>query len=163
MKGLRRVGTALSRLLLLAVAAVTAVSLLSARDGSLPRVLGLSHLVVVSGSMEPALKVGDMIIIRRQDSYQAGDIITFRDGGSFVTHRIAEAQGDDTFITRGDSNNTPDSRPVSIGQVEGSLLLRIPMAGRLLLYLKTTPGIISAALAAAILTLLSFRKETSTT
>jgi signal peptidase len=152
----------LSRGLLAVIAVAAAVSLLSARDGGLPRALGFSHLVVVSGSMEPALQVGDLIVIRRQDRYQAGDIITFREGGTMVTHRLIDIQGE-RLITQGDANNTPDSNPVHIQQVEGSLALRIPMVGHLLLYLKTPPGIISALLVAAILTLLSYRKETRTT
>ncbi|HHT15492.1 MAG: signal peptidase I [Christensenellales bacterium] len=159
-KVLDHMGIVLSRGLLAVIAVVVMFSLLAARDGSLPRVFGRSHLIVVSGSMEPALKVGDLIVIRKQDYYQAGDIITFREGNTMVTHRLIDIQGEQ-LITKGDANNTPDSSPVSLQQVEGCLALRIPMVGRLLLYLKTTPGIISALLVAAILTLLSFRKETT--
>ena len=54
----------------------------------LPSVFGLSYLVVTSGSMSPAVQTGEIIVIKSEDNYNIGDVVTFRDKSSFVTHRI---------------------------------------------------------------------------
>ena len=72
-------------------------------------VAGYAALEVISGSMEPTLHIGDMIIINtKAKDYKKGDIITFYDkNGSFVTHRIVSIS-DTELITKGDNNNTND-------------------------------------------------------
>lgn len=47
-----------------------------------PTIFGYSTAVVVSGSTEPALSVDDLILNHTQDSYEEGDIITFRNGAA---------------------------------------------------------------------------------
>lgn len=76
-------------------------------------VAGFAALEVISGSMEPTLHVGDMIIINtKANDYKKGDIITFYDkNGSFVTHRIVSIS-EAELITRGDNNNRDDEANV---------------------------------------------------
>jgi len=88
---------------------------------------------LVSGvSMEPALVVGDIVITRevQADQVQVGDIIRYRLGNFFIVHRVVDLdrQGGSAFITRGDSNNTPDA-PVSPAQLDGKVILVIPKLG----------------------------------
>ena len=40
--------------------------------------------------MEPTLKIGDYILIHKTDNYKVGDIITYKEGNSYITHRIKE-------------------------------------------------------------------------
>ncbi len=70
---------------------------------------GYAMLEVISGSMEPTLDIGDIIIIDTNEKrFRENDIVTFRDvNGSFVTHRIIEINGS-KMITQGDANNSPD-------------------------------------------------------
>ena len=85
--------------ILILIASITALSALKI-PGS------YKLLVVLSGSMEPAIKTGSIVFVKPSDTYQKGDIITFTDGkaASSVTHRVFEIQnkdGKDIFITKG--------------------------------------------------------------
>ena len=104
-----------------------------------PAVFGWSWAVVISGSMEPEIQVNDLIIVREQDSYGIGDIITYENGSSVVTHRIA-GKTDDGFITRGDSNNTEDKLPVPQDSVVGKVVHAVPKIGLMIEYLRTPLG-----------------------
>ena len=75
----------------------------------LPTINGYAYLEVVSGSMEPNIRIGDIVIIdTKVNDYKVKDIVTFKDiNGSFVTHRIMEIK-DEEIITQGDANNTID-------------------------------------------------------
>jgi len=113
--------------------------------GKLQKLFGLAQVVVISGSMQPAIKVGDMIIIRQASKYVVGDVVTYRSGASLVTHRLIALEGS-KLITQGDANNTPDE-PIALEQVEGKVVLRLPLLGRLSLLLKTPTGLALLALA----------------
>ncbi|HSN95475.1 MAG TPA: signal peptidase I [Anaerolineaceae bacterium] len=121
--------------------------------GKLQKVLGFTQMVIISGSMEPAIRTGDLVVIREARSYKIGDVITYRSGSSLITHRIVSLKGDG-FITQGDANNTPD-QPIASSQVEGKLALRIPWLGRVSLFLKTPSGLLLTGLLGALLLLLN--------
>lgn len=77
--------------------------------------LGWETHPVLSGSMEPALPVGSVIVTRpvRLQDVRSGDIITFQVGSARVTHRVVEVvhkEGDARpwFRTKGDANEGPD-------------------------------------------------------
>lgn len=121
--------------------------------GELPGVLGFSPLAVASGSMEPALSTGDLAVVHREASYQAGDVVAFWDGGSLTTHRIV-AEGPEGFVTKGDSNNVQDPRPVAPDQVAGRVVLAVPLVGEAVLFLRTPAGLgllVALGLAALVL------------
>lgn len=105
-----------------------------------PTVFGYSAAVVVSGSMEPALSVDDMVLNHAQDHYQVGDIITFAKGDSLTTHRVVTVSGTD-YLTRGDANNAPDPDSVPQQNVVGRVIAVIPGVGRLFFALKTPLGL----------------------
>ena len=81
--------------------------------------------VVISGSMEPALKTGSVVIVRPVDlsTIQQGDIVMFSslDKKSLTTHRVVKIEPETGlgFITKGDANNNPDITPVLPDQVVG--------------------------------------------
>lgn len=113
-----------------------------------PELFGYSHLAVLSGSMEPAISAGDLIIIHRQKEYDTGDIITFSEEGSYTTHRITGLENG-TFRTRGDANNVEDERPVAGDRIRGRVILVIPAAGEILLFLRTPVGLLGILLLGA--------------
>jgi len=90
---------------------------------------------VLSGSMEPAIKVGSVVVVKPMDNYKIGDIITFKTSPSMktpITHRIVEMEvieGSPLYTTQGDANDTPDNRRVYEGQVEGRVILSIQFLG----------------------------------
>jgi len=103
----------------------------------LTSVFGYSLLEVVSGSMEPTIHVGDLILIDTKDSaYHVNDIVTFKDvNGDFVTHRILHIE-EGEMVTKGDNNNTEDSA-MSTKDIVGKYLFRIPNAGKVMASFKT--------------------------
>ncbi len=102
----------------------------------LTSVFGYAMLEVVSGSMEPTIRVGDLVIIdTNYHDYQKNDIVTFRDtNGSFVTHRIVSIQ-DDKMITKGDHNNSQDEE-MPTKNIVGKYLFRLQGVGTILTSLK---------------------------
>jgi len=91
---------------------------------------------ITSGSMWPALKRGDLILIKGIDGkeeIQVGDIVVYKNPKGFTIHRVIE-MNEDTIVTKGDANNTNDS-PVGYEEIIGKTLtiknkpLRIPLLG----------------------------------
>lgn len=68
---------------------------------------GYSIFEVQTGSMEPEISAGDWVVIKKETNYLVDDIITFKKGDSFITHRIIETYKD-TYVTKGDVNNAKD-------------------------------------------------------
>lgn len=106
--------------------------------------LGYSTAIVISGSMSPAIEVDDMVVIHREDAYSRGDIITYKDGASLVTHRIHEIM-EDGYITKGDANNTADGT-ISPDSVVGRVVTVIPKVGKLISFLRTPLGMCAMVL-----------------
>lgn len=123
-------------------------------DQEVPGIGKTVPFIVLTESMDPIIKAGDMIICSKIDdpsTLKKGDIISFFDpagnGVSVVTHRIIEdpvvtESGKLQFITKGDNNNTNDSLPVSEDKVIAVYKFRIPGLGRLSMFMSTTPGLI---------------------
>lgn len=78
---------------------------------------------VISGSMQPALQIGDVIIIKEADNYAEKDIITYDNGLTTITHRIKSINGDE-IITEGDANYAPD-KPITRNRILGKYFFRI--------------------------------------
>ena len=110
--------------------------------------------VIVSGSMEPLIKVRDAVIIKRADidSIETGDVVTYKSldpafYGILVTHRVVnieEKNGKKVFITKGDHNETIDRVPVNFEQIQGKVVMRVPKIGYLKYFLVDYYGWIIA-------------------
>lgn len=98
----------------------------------LTKVNGYAVLEVVSGSMEPTIKVGDIIVIdTHSKKYEIGDVITFYDtNGNFVTHRIVDIEGG-KMITKGDNNKSVDEN-MTIDHIVGKYIYKVPFLGAFL-------------------------------
>lgn len=102
----------------------------------LATVNGYGLLEVITGSMEPTIHVGDLIVIdTNYKDYKDGDIITFYDvDNSFVTHRIVSIN-DTQMITKGDNNNTEDE-PLNRDRIIGKYIMKINGFGKITNSLK---------------------------
>lgn len=111
-----------------------------------PKVFGLSPLIVLSGSMEPAIYAGDVVVIREQaaDKYKTGDVVTYLDGATAFTHRII-SEGNGVFTLKGDNNNVADEF-VAAGKFEGKVVLRIPKIGMAMVLVKKPAGMAAVCL-----------------
>lgn len=90
--------------------------------------------VVLSGSMEPTIKTGSVVIVKPANDYKIGDIISFQTAidKSLITHRIYDVKivgSEPRYITKGDANNAPDQREILQREIIGKLLLSIPYLG----------------------------------
>ena len=85
-----------------------------------PSLWGQKPLVVISGSMEPTLKVGGVLYYEKIniDELDEGDILVYQANDHIISHRIVDIIEDD-FITKGDKNNSVDNYLVSSNQVLG--------------------------------------------
>ncbi len=107
-----------------------------------PKLLGYSQLIVTSGSMEPAFSPGDVVIIHEEESYNLGDIITFRIGGdALVTHRIV-GKLSEGFITKGDANNVEDENLAPPYRIVGKVVTAVEGMGAFLNFLKSPLGLL---------------------
>ena len=123
----------------------------------LPMPFGVGMTVVLSGSMEPELSVGDLLIVIPSDEYKVDDVVVFQDGRTGVVHRIIEIEGEDV-ITRGDANNTEDA-PIKYSQIKGRVVFAIPAIGYLVNIIKTPFGTVALLIIAILLMEGSFDRE----
>lgn len=124
---------------------------------AMPMPFGLGLSVVLSGSMEPALSVGDLLLIREADSYEVGDIVVYQSGIVAVVHRLISLDGE-TAVTKGDANNAADEA-IPVQDIKGKVSARIPGAGKIIRLLHTPTAKLAILAAAVLLLLLSYRKE----
>ena len=102
--------------------------------------------VVKSGSMEPAIKVGGIVVIKPSASYGVGDIITFgADTQTQIptTHRIVGMEGEGEsliFQTKGDANENVDPTATHLPDVHGKMIFTLPYLGYLLAFARTQVG-----------------------
>ena len=96
--------------------------------------------IVQSGSMEPALKTGSVVVVKPAGNYEIGDIVTFHGGFKLangeeiaVSHRIVEKNvsesGEITYKTKGDANEDADHQELRESQIIGKVLFGIPYIG----------------------------------
>jgi signal peptidase I len=105
------------------------------------RTQGYRLFAVRTGSMAPALGVGDLIIDREvpADSLRPGQLVTFRDpdlGRQLVTHRIVSIQrggAELRFTSKGDANKTVEHWEAPNGSHLGKTIAHLPWVGRWLL------------------------------
>lgn len=71
-------------------------------------IFGYTYYSVATGSMKPVISPNDLIFVKITKNVSKGDIITFKDSASIVTHRLIDIN-DNKYITKGDANNTSDT------------------------------------------------------
>ena len=104
---------------------------------------------VLSGSMAPALGVGDAVVIRDVDAagVKVGDVITYQAPGNrrmVVSHRVIDITQRPrlTFTTKGDANEEADNYSVPAQNVMGVVKLSIPLVGYFASFAKTKTGLL---------------------
>ena len=123
----------------------------------MPMPLGFGMSVVLTGSMEPTLKVNELVFIVKANEYSVGDIIVYQKENQLIIHRIIQLSGDQV-VTQGDHNNTADE-PFSIKDVKGKLKFSIPYVGIIVRGIRSLPGVILILALAFFLMWLSWQSE----
>lgn len=101
--------------------------------------------IVESGSMEPAIKTGSLVMITPTAHYNLGDVITFESTSSDIptTHRIvniAEENGTKVFTTKGDANEEADTNTIAESNIIGTVQVSVPYVGFVLDFARQPLG-----------------------
>jgi|APHM01.1.fsa_nt_gi signal peptidase I, archaeal type len=134
----RSTGPIVATVLLLAVIAPFAVY-------AVPQVIGADEgYVVLSGSMEPTLSPGDVVIVDGSTTIEQGDIITYATGQEAIptTHRVVSVMADG-FETKGDANQNADHGLLTSNSVVGEVTVIIPLIGHVILWANTPLGLVT--------------------
>lgn len=110
--------------------------------------------LVQSGSMEPAIMTGDVIVIQNKGTYLINDVVTFENNaGRVVTHRIVtvESGQEKKYSTKGDANRTGDEDIITDKQILGRVALVIPKLGYLVAFAKSRLGVMLLIITPAII------------
>ncbi|MGH7217889.1 MAG: signal peptidase I [Candidatus Microsaccharimonas sp.] len=85
--------------------------------------------IIGSGSMQPTLPVGTVVIVGAADNLNPTDIITFQQEGEKqpTTHTFIGYAEDGSLMTKGDANPTPDvhTPPLTMEDVKGKVVFAI--------------------------------------
>jgi signal peptidase I len=132
--GAQRLRRVLSPLPWYASAIYLATTIALAVWAYLPMVFSWQAMVVMTGSMEPRIQPGDVIVVQpaAPATLKVGEVIVVRDPsrpGHLLSHRVVGVRPDGAVITRGDANGHDDPA-VLPEDIVGIGRLRIPMVGR---------------------------------
>jgi len=109
---------------------------------------GLQVYTTLSGSMNPSLNTGDMVVTKNvsPNEVQVGDIITYRSpvDGRLTTHRVVEIKRQNRllFRTKGDANDDADPYLVPPQNILGKVFFILPLLGYITRFIKTPFGLI---------------------
>lgn len=100
--------------------------------------------VILTGSMEPKIMPGDIVLIEKEgsDKVGVGDVVMYYyEEGINITHRIiekTEKSGVTQFVTKGDNNPVADPDIVNANQIKGRVIGKIPKIGKLVLLMRNS-------------------------
>ncbi len=105
---------------------------------------GYNLYLVRSESMRPAINMGDLIITGPMNGQingevKPGTIITYEHNNDLITHRVASTNGK-TLVTKGDATEDADPWSVTLSDVVGVYLFKIPYVGFVTHFVRTKLG-----------------------
>lgn len=133
---------------------INAVSLLG---NALPMPFGVGFGIVISGSMEPELQIGDFILVVERDEYEVGDWVVFQQQNMVVVHEVISVDGD-TLVTQGTANDHNDD-PINIKDVKGKVVFYSTFWGGIVSFLKSPFGVLLVVAVAGLLLYKSYKVE----
>lgn len=110
---------------------IAVVLVITAATLAVPQLFGVRYKIVLSGSMEPDIHVGSIIVTApaKLEKLDVGDDITYKVNDNYVTHRIVEINREAKKVTtKGLANDVTDS-PVYENQIVGKVLFSVPRVG----------------------------------
>jgi signal peptidase len=117
--------------------------------------------IVQSGSMEPALMTGGLILIHPEERYYVNDIITYGENKRRrdipTTHRIVDeriSDGQLAYVTKGDANESEDGTLVTDRDILGKVVFHVPYLGFVIDFARTPLGFVAMIVIPASLVIL---------
>ncbi len=153
MRFLKRLFSILGTILLVVLLAVVVLMFNARISGDVPSVFGYQVFRVSSGSMEPELMIGDVIIVKQAEpeDIQKGDIVTYRGevgtfDGKFITHKMIEdpqyINGEYVFRTQGILEGAQPDPEWYEDQLIGEYVCTVPYIDALYSFFVTPYGLI---------------------
>lgn len=107
-------------------------------------IFGVGFYQVLSGSMQPEIFTGDVIIAKKTttDDIREGDNLVFKHGDIVVTHKLIEKRADGMLIMHGIANSEGANEIISFDKVIGRQALCIKKLGFALDFLREPFGFI---------------------
>lgn len=150
----RKVINIISTVILVILIAVVVFLFIIRASGKTPSIFGYQIMRVTTGSMEPTLKVGDVIVVQETDpaNIHKGDIISYESiqgemKGKIITHRVVEepVRVEDTYFiqTQGDIEGAALDPQITNKQVKGKFLHKIEFIDKIYSFFFTPYGIIA--------------------
>jgi signal peptidase I len=128
---------------------VAVLALVIVWDLIAPTQLGgrISYVNVRGISMQPTLYTGDLMVLRRLDAYEVGQIVAFESdmNGAIVVHRIVDIVGE-KHLLKGDNNSFLDRYTPTVDEIIGAEVLTVPGGERFANLAAATPTIVVQAL-----------------
>lgn len=123
----------------------------------IPMPFGVGFAVVLSGSMEPEMSTGDLIVVCEDNDYKVSDVVVYQNGYSLIVHRIVGIDGDEV-VTKGDANNINDAA-ISVSDIKGKVVMTIPYLGKVMTLIKSPIATVLIVLAAIVLIESSYKED----
>lgn len=149
------VGNIVFYTVLISLLSISFIMIKSVKEGKQPTIMGNKFFTVLTGSMEPTIMTGDLVIVKETSPEEIveGDIITFGSSSSnnITTHRVKEVLNEDgqiQYVTQGDANNVQDQNPVQSQELVGKVVKWVPKIGAVMAWMKSNLTIIIGALIA---------------
>jgi len=100
----------------------------------LPMIIpGYTSASITSGSMMPALRVGDVVIAVDHDGTKIAPdtVVVYEEPRrhDLVTHRVVSTNPDGSYITKGDANGVNDPAPIPAANIRGKTQWIVPFVG----------------------------------
>lgn len=119
---------------------------------ALPIPGGIKLFTVQSGSMEPAIKTGSIVIVKPETGYAIKDVVTFKNPEDrnnpqpkfTTTHRLVDVKQTDQgpqYQTKGDANDAPDGSLIYPDQIVGKVVFALPLFGYPVSFARTREGL----------------------
>lgn len=141
---LKKLGNILFYVVLISLLSISFIMVKSVKEGKQPTIMGHKFFTVMTGSMQPSIMVGDLVIAKElpPEQINVGDVITFKsqNSGNITTHRVKEVIKDGAgikYITQGDANNVQDQNTVESKAVIGKVVRCIPKVGTIMSWMKS--------------------------
>ena len=153
-KIINKIKNILLTVILVLLVIVVVASVFIKATGNTPSIGGYMLFRVATGSMEPEIMIGDVILVKELSDYSAiavGDVVTYesRSGvtaGRPVTHKVIKAPYEDNgewyLQTQGVANDIPDEE-INAEQLLGVMVVKIPFLKELYSFFLTPWGLLT--------------------
>lgn len=139
----------------------------SVEEDDVADVFGLYFFNIISGSMEPEIHEGDLVIVKKTpwNELKENDVITFKNEENIISHRIKKiitGNNDTSYKTKGDNNEVEDNFEVLPSQIYGKVVFNINNLGSLVNYIHTIKGLTNLVIIICliyIITIINERKK----